>query len=226
MQNRGLPMHPRKMRPWMDRTPKRWHHIRCSLQTMPTTISVGINRIRQRSRRFARPFSGKKYQISGKREKWTMEGLPMTRRKITLIFAIGLTMLLGLGVAQSPQNTTTGGAPAGYSAQTTTTQTPRRDAYTQKKMDVRQRAKRWLLQRIHIEEWRCIDEVIWRESRWIPNLWNSQGSNAYGLGQIKGSYDYTKNKPMKQFKVAVRIGIYKHGTLCGMLDHHNKYGWW
>jgi hypothetical protein len=150
----------------------------------------------------------------------------MTRRPHMLIFAICLTYLLGLGVALIHAQPNTQSAPEGSALIDAQTPTPQRVTIAQNGTDLRQRAKRWLLQRIHIEEWRCIDEVIYRESRWIPNLWNSQGSSAYGLGQVKGSYHYTKNKPMKQFKVAVRIAIHKHDTLCGMLDHHNKHGWW
>ena len=91
---------------------------------------------------------------------------------------------------------------------------------------VRKQAKLWFLQREHLDEWQCIDEIIYRESRWIPNLWNSSGSSAYGLGQVKESYPYTKNKPMKQFIRAIKYAIYRYGTLCNALEVHNRQGWY
>ena len=91
---------------------------------------------------------------------------------------------------------------------------------------VRDQAKLWMLQRIHLEEWQCMDKIIHAESRWIPNLWNSQGSSAYGLGQVKGSHKYTADKPMKQFKVAVKYAIYRYGTLCRAWQAHQSQGWY
>jgi hypothetical protein len=91
---------------------------------------------------------------------------------------------------------------------------------------VRDQAKLWMLQRIHLEEWQCMDKIIHAESRWIPNLWNSQGSSAYGLGQVKGSHKYTADKPMKQFKVAVKYVIARYGTPCKGWSFHQKMGWY
>lgn len=91
---------------------------------------------------------------------------------------------------------------------------------------VRDQAKLWMLQRIHLEEWQCMDKIIYAESRWIPNLWNSQGSDAYGLGQVKGSHKYTAGKPMKQFKVAVKYAIARYGTLCRAWKAHQSKGWY
>lgn len=91
---------------------------------------------------------------------------------------------------------------------------------------VRDHAKVWMLKRIHLKEWQCMDKIIYAESRWIPNLWNSQGSSAYGLGQVKGSHKYTAGKPMKQFKVAVKYAIYRYGTLCRAWQAHQSQGWY
>lgn len=144
---------------------------------------------------------------------------------IPTIVAIYLTMLLGY-VHNTPQQTLRPVTQAAQLKSAAPDTPPQGVAITYTQATLKQKAKRWLLQRIHKAEWLCIKEVIYRESRWIPNLWNSQGSSAYGLGQVKGSYHYTKNKPMKQFKVAVRVAIHKHGTLCNTLKHHNQYGWW
>lgn len=110
-----------------------------------------------------------------------------------------------------------------------TTQTPEAGMSIVKKsppLSLKQKAKKWMLARTDKKEWLCIKKIVHRESRWIPNLWNAQGSDAYGLGQVKGSYHYTKNKPFKQFVVAVRVAIHKHGTLCKALKHHDLHGWY
>jgi hypothetical protein len=154
-----------------------------------------------------------------------------TRRYFTLTFAMYLTLLLGLSVVTAPTPTKTVGqvvaSPeiAGLDAPHTS---PKRDTIVSESELVRANARIWFHQNIdgYHNEWLCIDEIIYRESRWIPNLWNSQGSTAYGLGQVKGSHHYTHNKPLKQFKVAVRVAIHKHGTLCNALAHHDQHGWY
>ena len=150
-----------------------------------------------------------------------------TRRFFTLIFAIYLTMLLGY-ISHNPETNTKAlsqATPAGYSVALETPPQSHPIVLTDPAY-VRAEAKRWFLQREHLDEWKCIDEIIYRESRWIPNLYNTQGSGAYGLGQVKGSDKYTKNKPHRQFKTAVRYAIYRYGTLCNALKAHNKQGWY
>jgi hypothetical protein len=93
---------------------------------------------------------------------------------------------------------------------------------------IRDIAKTWFLIEVdgYYDEWKCMDKIIYAESRWIPDLWNSQGSEAYGLGQVKGSYDYTAGKPLKQFKVAVKYVIARYGTPCKGWSFHQKMGWY
>lgn len=156
-----------------------------------------------------------------------------TRRFGVLILTMYLTLVIGLSAVTENQATETknrdGGKPAGYSLQLGTNTTPKRHSITKNKLHpeyVRSQARIWFLQREHLDEWKCIDTIIHRESRWIPNLWNSQGSNAYGLGQVKESYPYTHNKPMKQFIRAVKYAIHKYGTMCKALTHHDQHGWY
>jgi hypothetical protein len=87
-------------------------------------------------------------------------------------------------------------------------------------------AKYWIKDRGHLEDWKYIDYIIYKESRWIHSLWNSQGSSAYGLGQLKGSYEWTKNKPMKQFKKAIAYMLYRYGTFEEAYIFHKKNGWY
>lgn len=164
-----------------------------------------------------------------------------TRQYFTLIFAIYLTALLGLSVVTATMKTPLGNQVAEApqdSASRTTNSTPKRDTIVPKKIAplgyktdpeyVRSQARIWFHTHIdgYHEEWVCIDEIIHRESRWIPNLHNSQGSTAYGLGQVKDSHHYTKNKPILQFKVAIRYAIHKYGTMCAALQHHDEHGWY
>lgn len=157
-----------------------------------------------------------------------------TRRFSVLTVAIYLTYLLGLSVVTSTPPTTldrqVAEAPRD-SASRTTNSTPKRDTIVSEKITkptLRDHAKMWLLINHdgYYSEWLCIDEIIHRESRWIPDLYNTQGSGAFGLGQVKGSDKYTKGKHLKQFKIAVRYAIHKYDTLCAALDHHNQHGWY
>jgi len=154
-----------------------------------------------------------------------------TRRYFTLTFAIYLTLLLGLSVVTATPETPLGSQVAEgpeSSPSSTHNSTPKRDTIVSESELVRANARIWFHQNIdgYHNEWLCIDEIIHRESRWIPNLWNSQGSTAYGLGQVKGSHSYTHNKPLKQFKVAMKYTIHKYGTPCKALAHHDQHGWY
>lgn len=155
-----------------------------------------------------------------------------TRRYFVLVLAMYLTYLLGLSVVTATYETSVGSQVVEAlpdSASSTQHSTPKRDTIVSTKpWYVRAEAKRWYHQNIdgYHAEWKCIDEIIHRESRWIPNLYNTQGSGAYGLGQVKGSDRYTKNKPLAQFKTALRYAIHKYGTLCNALEAHNKQGWY
>lgn len=95
-----------------------------------------------------------------------------------------------------------------------------------KKLSIRQKAKLWITNRGHLEDWKYIDYIIHAESRWIPNLWNKQGSSAYGLGQLKNSYKWTKNQPMKQFIKAIRYMLYRYETFERAYNHHKAKGWY
>ena len=153
-----------------------------------------------------------------------------TRRFSVLVVAMYLTSVLGLSVVTATSETPAGSqvaeAPRG-SASRTTNSTPKRDTIVSTKpWYVRAEAKRWFHQNIdgYHAEWKCIDNIIHKESRWIPNLHNTQGSGAYGLGQVKNSAPYTKNKPLKQFKTAVKYAIGRYGTLCNAWDAWQRQG--
>lgn len=154
-----------------------------------------------------------------------------TRRYFMLIFAIYLTALLGLSVVTATPKQSLGSqvaeGPEGSPSSSPHT-TPKQDTIVSESDYVRAQARIWFHQNIdgYHKEWVCIDEIIHRESRWIPDLWNSQGSSAYGLGQLKESYPYTHGRPIKQFKAAIKYAIHRYGTLCNALHHHDQHGWY
>ena len=155
-----------------------------------------------------------------------------TRRFAVLVVAMYLTSVLGLSVVTATLNTT--GSSQVVAGQQ---KSPAPDTHTSPKRDtivstkpwyVRAQARIWFHQNIdgYHAEWKCIDNIIHKESRWIPNLYNTQGSGAYGLGQVKNSAPYTKNKPLKQFKVAIKYAIHKYGTLCNAWHAWQRQGWY
>ena len=153
----------------------------------------------------------------------------MTRRFAMLSLTMCLTLVIGLSLALITHEPQRKSEPEGNSSQLVTTNTPpKRYPITliQDPEYVRSQARIWFLQREHLNEWLCIDEIIYRESRWIPNLHNTQGSGAYGLGQVKGSYHYTHGRALKQFITAVKYAIHRYGTMCAALDAHNRQGWY
>ena len=102
----------------------------------------------------------------------------------------------------------------------------RKSVDNSKELSIRAKAKLWITNRGHLEDWKYIDYIIHKESRWIPNLWNQQGSTAYGLGQLKNSYKWTKNKPMKQFVKAIKYMLYRYDTFERAYKHHKAKGWY
>ena len=149
---------------------------------------------------------------------------------ITLVLIMCLTSLLDYASvrSESPQDRARRAAP-GFVGETTIVPNPqfRKPVDNSPKYvdNIRLQAKLWFLQREHLDEWKCIDEIIYRESRWTVNAQNPTTS-AFGLGQVKNSKPYTYNKPMKQFIRAIKYAIYRYGTLCNALEAHNRQGWY
>lgn len=140
----------------------------------------------------------------------------MTDRKITwIIYTLLFVLLLG---------TTSVSLKINHQAWTHDNRQP--VPTVKEPLTIRQKAKAWTLQRTGKREWKCADNIIERESRWIPNLWNSQGSSAYGLGQLKESYKWTKNKPMKQYIKAIKYMIYRYDTMCNAWKFWQRNGWY
>lgn len=85
---------------------------------------------------------------------------------------------------------------------------------------VRHRASRsgWIA-----KEWKCLEEIIWRESRWHPHSKNKH-SSAYGLFQILGMKPGTPLK--KQAEQGINYIKSRYQTPCNALRFHNTHGWY
>ena len=72
-------------------------------------------------------------------------------------------------------------------------------------------------------EWKCLDTIVWRESRWHLHSKNKH-SSAYGLFQI------LHMKPGTALKVQVEKGIAyiksRYSTPCAAKRHHDQHGWY
>jgi hypothetical protein len=92
-----------------------------------------------------------------------------------------------------------------------------------KEQSIKDFARDYIEERSAKREWRCFTRLIGKESAWQHDAENPSG--AYGLGQVKGSKDYTKGKPKKQVKVSYRYMLHKYGSACGAWEHFNREGW-
>lgn len=72
-------------------------------------------------------------------------------------------------------------------------------------------------------EWKCFKQIIYIESRWIPNLENGR---YYGLGQQYDGKRYLEGKPRKQIRAALKYIEGRYGTPCKALGHHLERGWY
>lgn len=93
-------------------------------------------------------------------------------------------------------------------------------ATTNPRTYVRQRASRsgW-----RGREWRCIDALVYRESRWHPTSKNSH-SSAYGLFQFLHMKPGTPiAKQYAQFETYINT---RYGSPCQALHFHTQNGWY
>lgn len=72
-------------------------------------------------------------------------------------------------------------------------------------------------------QWRCLDEIIHRESRWNPKADNPT-STAYGL------FQQLRLNPNASLAKMTRLGLkyirHRYGNACAALAFHDKNGWY
>jgi hypothetical protein len=75
----------------------------------------------------------------------------------------------------------------------------------------------------NFEQFYCLDQIVWKESRWNYKAKNPK-SSAFGLFQILKSKD---KDPIKQIdKGLIYLNHRYEGNACKALAHHKAKGWW
>ena len=72
-----------------------------------------------------------------------------------------------------------------------------------------------------LEEFYCLDELYYKESRWNPKARN--GSH-YGIPQGRSKY-LQKANGFKQVEWGIKYNLNRYGSMCKALDHHKIKGW-
>ena len=82
--------------------------------------------------------------------------------------------------------------------------------------------RQWaFIQLNNLDEFYCLDELYFRESRWNPNAKN--GSH-YGIPQGKSKY-LLKANGFKQVEWGIKYNKVRYGSMCKALDHYKMKGW-
>lgn len=85
------------------------------------------------------------------------------------------------------------------------------------------RVKHATVSRYNRHQWRCLDELIQRESGWRLNADNPH-STAFGLFQLLKLNP--KAKLQKQIRHGLRYIKHRYRTPCNALKHHDQNGWY
>jgi membrane-bound lytic murein transglycosylase MltF len=75
----------------------------------------------------------------------------------------------------------------------------------------------------NFEQFYCLDEIVYKESRWNPKA-NNPRSTAYGLFQVLKSKE---KDPIKQIDQGLKYINHRYnGCACTALAHHKAKGWY
>ena len=75
----------------------------------------------------------------------------------------------------------------------------------------------------NFEQFYCLDEIVYKESRWNPKAKNKK-SSAYGLFQVLKSKE---KDPIKQIEQGLKYINHRYdGCACKALAHHKAKGWY
>ncbi len=75
----------------------------------------------------------------------------------------------------------------------------------------------------NFEQFYCVDELVFKESRWNPKAKN-KNSSAYGLFQLLKSKE---SDPIKQIDNGLKYIKHRYqGCACTALAHHKAKGWY
>jgi len=82
--------------------------------------------------------------------------------------------------------------------------------------------RQWaFIQLNNLDEFYCLDELYFRESRWNPLARNN---GHYGIPQGKSKY-LLKANGFKQVEWGIKYNLNRYGSMCKALDHFKTKGW-
>jgi hypothetical protein len=82
--------------------------------------------------------------------------------------------------------------------------------------------RQWaFIQLNNLNEFYCLDELYYKESRWNPNAVN--GSH-YGIPQGRSQWLKTANG-YKQVEWGIKYNKVRYGSMCKALEHYKIKGW-
>jgi hypothetical protein len=82
--------------------------------------------------------------------------------------------------------------------------------------------RQWaFIQLNNLDEFYCIDELYFHESKWNPDARN--GSH-YGIPQGRSKYLANANG-FKQVDWGIKYNLTRYGSMCKALDHYRLKGW-
>jgi hypothetical protein len=82
--------------------------------------------------------------------------------------------------------------------------------------------RQWaFIQLNNLNEFYCLDELYYKESRWNPKARN--GSH-YGIPQGRSRWLATVDG-FKQVEWGIKYNYNRYGSMCNALDHYKRKGW-
>jgi len=84
--------------------------------------------------------------------------------------------------------------------------------------------RQWaFIQLNNIDEFYCLDELYYKESRWNPKAVSPSG-NHYGIPQGRSKWLSTVDG-YKQVEWGIKYNYNRYGSMCKALDHFKIKGW-
>ena len=84
--------------------------------------------------------------------------------------------------------------------------------------------RQWaFIQLNNIDEFYCLDELYYKESRWNPKAVSPSG-NHFGIPQGKSKWLKTAT-PNQQIMWGIKYNNNRYGSMCKALEHYKLKGW-
>ena len=84
--------------------------------------------------------------------------------------------------------------------------------------------RQWaFIQLNNLDEFYCLDELYFHESRWNPKAVSRSGKH-FGIPQGKSIWLKTAS-PYKQVEWGIKYNLIRYGSMCKALEHYKTKGW-